>query len=48
MRQLRRSALPLRSTISGLAAAILDFQLKTTSGDIAYNTAESGICENGA
>jgi len=26
--------------------AILDLQLKTTSGDIAHNTAESGICEN--
>ena len=24
----------------------MDFKLKTTSGDIAYNTAESGICEN--
>ena len=27
-------------------AAILDFQFKTTSGNIAHNTGESGICEN--
>jgi len=31
--------------ISGLTAAMLDFQLKTISGNIAHNTAKSGICE---
>jgi len=33
-------------SISGLAAAMLDLQLKTTSGDVAYITVESGTSEN--
>jgi len=32
--------------MSGFAAAILDLQLKTTSGDVACSTIESGIPEN--
>ena len=33
-------------SISGLAATILDLQLKTTSGDVVCSTVESGIPEN--
>jgi len=32
--------------MSGLAAAILDLQLKTTSGDVACSAIESGTPEN--
>jgi len=32
--------------MSGLAAAILDLQLKTISGDIACSTIDSGTSEN--